>query len=218
MSVSVLHGRRAACVLVMLAGLLIGGGFAPTQAADASADQTPSGIETVSSGSATAEYFAQDGRTVLRRATYGPETAGATLGGTSDPLAASGSGGTSSSSGCIRVTVKNHESTTLGFTAYNFNTWTRWCWNRSTQTVYDVTKGWTISDVDPLFYWRGIVNSEFVFYDYSTNDGHPRSAYKNYQQGHFEDCVLKYGCIGQLYPTNTLRSYYNGTWAWTTSG
>lgn len=76
----------------MLAGLLIGGGFAPTQAADASADQTPSGIETVSSGSATAEYFAQDGRTVLRRATYGPETAGATLGGTSDPLAASGSG------------------------------------------------------------------------------------------------------------------------------
>jgi hypothetical protein len=157
--------------------------------------------------------------------TFGPETegqimgaeAGSAAGGGVVPMA-SGSGGSSSSSGCRKVTVNNETETVLGFTAYWFHTWTRWCWTRSTQVVYDVTTGWYISDVDSQEYWKGINNTELLFYDYSTNDGHPRSAFKHYRQGRFENCVLKYGCIGTTYPTNLLRSYYNGTWVWSTSG
>lgn len=81
-----------------------------------------------------------------------------------------------------------------------------------------MTKGWYIDRVDSTQYWRGQVNSEYSFYDYGVNNGHPRSAYKHYRQGRFENCVVKYGCIGNTYPANTLRSYYNGTWAWKTSG
>lgn len=116
------------------------------------------------------------------------------------------------------MTVTNKTKTVLGFTAYDFKTWTRWCWNRSSQVVSDVTKGYALANVDSQQYWRGIVNKEFTFYDYSTNNRKPRSAYKNYQQGRFENCVLKYGCIGSTYPANTLRSSYNGTWAWSTAG
>ena len=180
------------------------------------------------SSSVTVETFKADQKTLVSSQTYGAETQGLLM-GADDPSPAtgnphgispmdSGSGGTSSSSGCRKVTVNNYAKTVLGFTAYVFHTWTDWCWTRSTQVVYNVTHGWYTSDIDSQEYWKGIVNSEFLFYDYSTNDGHPRSAYKNYMQGQFENCVLKYGCIGTTYPANTLRSYYNGTWAWSTGG
>lgn len=98
------------------------------------------------------------------------------------------------------------------------NTMTKWCWNRATQVVSSVSPSWTISSVGSQQYWRGEVNFIPEFYDYSTNDGHPKSAYKHYRQGRFENCILKYGCISSTYPTNTIRSYYNGTWAWTKNG
>jgi len=174
----------------------------------------------VQSTEVVAEYYAPDDKTLLGTEVYGDGSEGQVLGASGGQVIpnATGSGGSSSSSGCNRVTVTNNENTLLGFTAYKFKTWTHWCWTRSSQNIYDVQHGWQISDVDSQFVWKGINNSEFGFYDYSVNDGHPRSAYKNYQQGHFENCVVKYGCIGSTYPANTLRSYYNGTWAWATDG
>jgi hypothetical protein len=204
----------------------------PPAHADTQAEPTPD--ELTFTSSITVETFEPDNKTLTSTSTYGEETQGQLMGvdgaaaATAGPATnrgnhsvspmASGSGGTSSASGCIKVTVNNVAKTVLGFTAYIFHTWTDWCWTRSTQVVYNVTHGWYISDVDPEEYWKGIVNSEFLFYDYSTNDGHPKSAYKNYMQGQFDNCILKYGCVGTTYPTNTLRSYYNGTWAWSTSG
>lgn len=180
----------------------------------------------VSTGSATVETYTDNFKKLVSTVTYGPETEGQLMpaedvgAAPGDGIAANagGSAGSSSASGCQRVTVNNEAETVLGFTAYWFHTWTRWCWTRSTQVVYDVSTGWFLSDVDSQQYWRGIINSELGFYDYSTNDGHPKSAYKHYRQGRFENCVLKYGCIGTTYPANTLRSYYNGTWAWETNG
>jgi hypothetical protein len=192
-------------------------------------DAAPAPETLISTGSATVETYTADHETLLSRQTFGPETEGQELSGgpiglgpggiTTQPvLLGGGKGGSSSASGCRRVTVSNRTSTLLGFTAYRFNTWTDWCWNRLTQVVSNVTTGWNISDVNNQEYWRGINNTEYDYYDYSTNDGHPYSAFKHYRQGRFENCVLKYGCIGVTYPTNTLRSYYNGTWAWSTSG
>jgi hypothetical protein len=153
-----------------------------------------------SSGTVTVQVYEADKRTLVSTKAVA--------------MADSGTGGSSSASGCKKVTLNNEGETLLGFTAYRFHTWASWCWRRSTQTVYDVKTGWFLSDVDSFQVWRGMVNREFVFYDYSVNDGHPRSAYKHYRQGHFENCVPKVGCLSNTYPTNTLRSYYNGTFAW----
>lgn len=203
---------------------------APAPAAHADTPGAPAPEALTFTSSVTVETFKPDNKTLISTATYGEETQGQLMGADAAGPAASGgnphaispmgsgSGGSSSASGCIKVTVNNHANTVLGFTAYIFHTWTNWCWTRSTQVVYNVTHNWYISDVDSQEYWKGIVHTEFLFYDYSTNDGHPKSAYKNYMQGQFDNCVLKYGCIGTTYPTNTLRSYYNGTWAWSTSG
>lgn len=128
----------------------------------------------------------------------------------------SGSGGTSSASGCRKVTVNNEKETTLGWTAYWFHTWTQWCWNRSAKTISSVSTSWYISDVDQNFYWRGIVQTTTGFYSWKS--GAPKSGYSHYRQGRFENCVLKYGCIGNYYPANVLKSHSDGTYTWTTSG
>ncbi len=127
----------------------------------------------------------------------------------------SGSGGTSSASGCRKVTVHNEKETLLGKTAYWFNTWTRWCWNRADRIIYDVTTGFYLSDVDPFYYWRGLIVDNT--YHFSWYSGYPKSGYRHEKQGHFENCIVKYGCISSSYPYNLLYSYSNGTFTWHTS-
>lgn len=215
-----------AATLPLLAAPLFASPSEAVVAKPAAVKPAPKPEPLTSVGSVTVETFADDGDSLLSTETYGPETEGQLMGEPADPSPTgdggmmtamdSGTGGSTTASGCRKVTVNNRAHTLLGFTAYVFHTWTRWCWTRSTQTVSDVTTGWTISDVDSQEFWKGIVNSELGFYDYSVNDGHPRSAYKHYRQGQFENCVVKYSCIGTTYPANTLRSYYNGTWAWST--
>ena len=128
------------------------------------------------------------------------------------------SGGTSSASGCKLLSVMKEGKTALGFTAYQFVNQTHWCWTRSTQTVYNVWTDWFLGKFDSNYYWRGIVKYVHGFYDYSTNDGHPRSAFKNLRIGHIDDCLLKYGCIAAIYPSVLIRSYYNGTYVWEIGG
>ncbi len=207
--------------------------------AQARQPRAPQAETLVTTGDLVVQTYLKDDRTLVSVQTYGDDSEGLVLGGL-DSLAAttstagptvsstrasktlsaldSGSGGSTTASGCRRVTVNNVSKTLLGFTAFIFHTWTHWCWNRSTQVISDVQHGWYNSDIDSQHQWKGIVNTEFTFYDYSTNDGHPKSAYKNYQQGHFTNCIVKYGCIGDYYPSNLLRSYYNGTWVWSTNG
>ena len=197
-------GWGAAAALALVASTLL----APTaQAADDDTPPPPSEVN----ATVTEVTYTADGKKALGTVTYGQNTEDVTLGeefpsvggNNGGPIpVGSGSGGSSSSSGCRKVTVNNWQGTTLGFTAFWYHTWTRWCWTRSTQNIYDVTTGWSISDVTANWWWLGEVNKELGFYDFGTNDGHPRSAYKHYRQGHFEACVVK----------------YNGTWVWSTSG
>jgi hypothetical protein len=123
-----------------------------------------------------------------------------------------GTGGSSSASGCQKVTLRNRATTLLGSTAYRFNTWTYWCWSRQNRTISSVRTGWYLSDVDKQFVWREmIVDNTHYFSWYS---GYPRSGYKHEKQARIENCVLHYGCIGNTYPRNVLYSYSNGTWSW----
>ncbi len=174
----------------------------------------------MSTGEALIETYSADGSKLISKARFGPETEGEAL--EQDSIGVAPKSGTSNvastASGCRRVTVVNRASTTFGQTAYKFNTWTYWCWNRATQLVNKVPVGWSISEVGGTFDWRGLVRTELDRYDYSTNDGHPYSAFKHYRQGRFDNCIVKWGCIYATYSANTLRSYYNGTWAWSTSG
>ena len=124
----------------------------------------------------------------------------------------SGGGGTSESSGCKTAYVHVRETTALGFTAYRFHIWTSWCWNRANGNISNVDRGWYLSDVDSQYYWQGIQAEDHGFFAWRS--GYPRSGYKHMEQGQFDNCVLKYGCIGTYYPTARLRVHSDGTWWW----
>lgn len=197
--------------------------LAPTGAQAAEPAPTPPPMVTV--GSVDVETYDEAGNLISTNH-YGPETEGEVI--ETDPIPidpklpppvyADGSGGTSSASGCRKVTVHNERETLLGTTAFKFHTWTRWCWNRADQRVTGTpTTGWSISDVGSFEEWQGVINKTLYFYDYGANNGYPRSAYYHQRTGHFKNCVPQAGCIKNTYPKNTLRSYYNGKWSWTTS-
>jgi hypothetical protein len=182
-------------------------------AADASGEYTTSTAVVV-------YYNPTTGKTEARKR-FGANTAGKRLGrGVLHRLSAPrdhGTAGTSSASGCARVTVTQTRHNTLGSTAWKFDVWTDWCWTRSTQVDSVNDYHWKIYDVDGQHQWDKIINQEHYYYDFSTDDGHPKSAYYNYYQGHLTNCVLKVGCIQDEYPANYLRTYYNGTYVWDTS-
>lgn len=128
-----------------------------------------------------------------------------------------GSGGSSTASGCRRVTVRNVAHSWLHVALYHYNIWTDWCWRRSTQTVYSVTTGWNITNVKETMFWQRQLAVDRGFYDYGANDGHPQSAYLHHRQGYFTNCfVVVQGCLA-FYPDTRLRAYYNGTWSWQTT-
>lgn len=198
-----------------------------TPTAQAVTAPQPAPDKLVASATATVQYYLPDDTTLVGTSTYGDATQGqamkvpAAITAKARRIASrTGSGGTSTASGCARVTVRNVETTFLGFTAYSFNTWTHWCWTRSNQNIYDIDHGFNISDVNATYWWKGINKDtdEWRFYDYAANNGYPRSALKNYMQGQFDNCVVDHGCILTFYPANLIRSYYNGTWVWGTDG
>lgn len=126
----------------------------------------------------------------------------------------SGSGGESAGSGCRRATIYNEVETALGATAYVYNTWTQWCWRRSSHAVSDVTTGQYLSDVDPFFKYRGIVSQDERPYAWQT--GYNKSGHWHERQIEMENCV--YACLGSTFPRNVLRVHSDGTYTWRTYG
>lgn len=129
---------------------------------------------------------------------------------------ASGSGGKSLASGCIGVTVTNVAKNLLGSTAYKYITVTSWCWTRSTRTITSQFDHYRLESVGSQQYWRGEVQYDAGFFTWVS--GYSRSGYKHYRQGHFENCVLKYGCIASSYPSNTIEAHSDGTYKWSAIG
>jgi hypothetical protein len=129
--------------------------------------------------------------------------------GSAPPLLDTGVGGLPSATGCRTLTVTNRTSTLLGFTAFRFITETSWCWNLKLLQTNLSSVQVRIADVDAQFRYRGL-NSSFN----QTIDNGKRV----YRQGFFENCVVKYGCIGAYYPSNDSRVYASGMWSWSTNG
>lgn len=193
----------------------------PTPAAPGRADATPEdtrAIDTSEGDYVLDELFTADGERVAT--TKIPLTAARASGpDAATAQAATASGGSSSASGCRKTTISNRARTVLGFTAYRYNTWTYWCWDRAKEYIKPGgSNGWSISDTDGTQYWRGEVRKSVYFYDAGTNNNRPRSAFRHYRQGSFENCVVRYGCLRTSYPANSLRSYYNGTYTYAFSG
>lgn len=126
----------------------------------------------------------------------------------------SGSGGTSSASGCRKVTVRNRGESVLGYLVYRYNTWTEWCWNRADRSITSVKTGEYLSDVASSMYYRGVVTKNEEFYAWRS--GYNKSGHWHARQSHWENCVAKYGCISSDYPRNSLRAHSDGTYSWAT--
>ena len=128
-----------------------------------------------------------------------------------------GSQGSSTASGCRRVTTKNEYETALGRTAFYFNQVTYWCWDRADHEVRNVSLGYYLEDVDPLYVYRGHTSHNRYFYEY--RQGYKNSGYISDRQARMENCVPTPNgqvCLGSVYPRNITRAHDNGTWSWNT--
>jgi len=109
------------------------------------------------------------------------------------------------------VTVKNEQESLFGNTIFWYDTFTYWCWTRSTGVISGVSTGWRIRDVDGAWSWNGEVSVNKYFYQWRS--GYTKSGYYHERTGHFS-YAFKFS--NNLYPTNILRSHRNGTWTWWT--
>ena len=102
----------------------------------------------------------------------------------------------------IEVDVPLTAYTLLGFVAYRFHQVKSWVYDGN--TVSDVNVYVYLSDVDPNFVYRGIVNS-------TDNWGPGHTWHYSFRQAHVENCIVKYGCIGSTYPYIWIRAMNDGT-------
>lgn len=157
---------------------------------------------------------------MIDRQKFGQDTEGKLLG---IPDAAvgtlgSGNGGSSSGSGCRKVTVKNAVyadfPTTGSDHLFDMYTWTRWCWDRSDYDVYNVTTGKSY-DIQHSNWDHDVWNTP-ARHHYSYVSGHSRSGYKFQKEGKFTGlCPL--GVCDTVWAQNNLYSHHNGTWHWSTT-
>ena len=121
------------------------------------------------------------------------------------PLTAFGEDVTSSQAAattCRRTTAWVRSTTLLGFTAYKYNQHIYWCTDgvnvHTTGERYDF-----MSEVDPNFYYRERTADSV--------SAVPSSDVESFMQGRVENCVIKYGCIGNEYPSVKIIMRGNGT-------
>jgi hypothetical protein len=207
-------------------------GSSPTSLGDSPLAQTAAGkaaalattyadvpADRVVTSSATLVLYDPRTKAVTYRHRYGAATEGRRIAFPRLPLADHGTGGGSSASGCGKVIITQKLHDTLGLSA--IGTWkifTDWCWTRSNQVVSIVDTG-VSQDHDQTWSYDGVLTefNENHFYDFSVNDGHPRSAYLFVRQAKFHGPCLSTSFTCQWTPKNSLASYYNGTWQWWTS-
>ena len=105
-------------------------------------------------------------------------------------------------SGCKQVDASRRGYTLLGFVAWRFHHVKEFCYNGD--DVYNVTMWEYVSEMDPLFNYRGVVSSSDHF-------GPGNNSHTSLRQAHIENCVIKYGCIGSLYPSVEIVAHSNGS-------
>jgi hypothetical protein len=158
------------------------------------------------------EYFTIDGVPIAEPVvTYGSE-------GTIpwDPPAearvrsnGSGNSGSSTASGCRKQNLRNEFPTVLGGIAYEYWTWTYWCWDRSDRVVDDVSTGQFFEDVDPFFAYKKMTLRDETHYSWVS--GYNKSGFKHVRQAHWENCVPLQAFCANSYPKNSIYSHSDGT-------
>ena len=129
----------------------------------------------------------------------------------------SGTGPGPSASGCRATTLTNTARSAVFQTVlFRYITVTSYCWNRAAKSLSNIGISWRLEEVASTMYWRGEVNRDFGFYGWTS--GYPTSGYHHFRQGSFENCILKYGCIGIWYPSNDFRVHSDGTYSYTLQG
>lgn len=104
-------------------------------------------------------------------------------------------------SGCTPAWVSAYAYTYLGNVAYRYVFQDYFCFNGSTVTSHSPSH-W-IDNVDPNYYWRGgsVISQQWIGTGYWTE-----------MQGRVENCVFKYGCVGNAYPGGWIQTYGSGYW------
>lgn len=92
--------------------------------------------------------------------------------------------------------------TLLGNTAFRFHQWRNWCYDNVTHRMTGPgSRGSYASSVDPNFVYNGYWVNQDYWNVYPT-----QHVYQT--QGSFQNCILKYGCIGTVYPW--IRGWADG--------
>lgn len=115
-------------------------------------------------------------------------------------------------SGCKTVDVYRYSNSLLGFTVYRFHHVARWCWTYP--RVTSVNRSVYVSNVDPNWAYRGVISSSGWFYQWIS--GRANSGHYGFRQGKFENCVIKYACVGSEYPWVKVWVHGDGSYAWST--
>jgi hypothetical protein len=127
--------------------------------------------------------------------------------------AATADEGCSSWYGCRRVDVARVKRSLLGLAVvYKFWHWKRWCWDYP--RVWVTGMGSYVTNVDPNMDYRGVVGA---WDDYDTWCCFSRtSGHLSFRQGRFDNCVLRYGCVGTYYPWVRIHAHGNGSYHYRT--
>jgi hypothetical protein len=109
---------------------------------------------------------------------------------------------------CRRVDVAKTQRTAarLGI-AYRFWHWVYWCYGGERVRIAD--SGVYVTDVNSTMDYRGVENAYGHHYEWCC--GWPQSGYVSFRQGRFENCVVRWGCIGSWYPWVRIRVHRGGT-------
>lgn len=106
--------------------------------------------------------------------------------------------------GCNNAVLSAYHYTYLGNVAYRYVYIQRFCADGNFITSIPTTTHY-IDQVDPNYYWRGQTASNQYWDPYNTQ-------FYSWRQGRVENCVFKYGCVGNAYPSGWIRSYGSGYW------
>lgn len=153
------------------------------------------------------------------QATADNDTADGTNGATSSDTASSYSTGSSSigmaargTSSCGTVWAERVKRSFIGRVLYRYRLNVYFCWNGS--AVSNVSSYTQVRDVDGWQDFKGNIESHENYYNWAnhgTNSGH-----YSFRQGHFQNCVIKYGCISNSYPWVKIWVHRDGSWLYDT--
>jgi hypothetical protein len=142
------------------------------------------------------------GAAIGRYATAAPSATGtADAGVAADVTTGNDSAGTDSAGDpCETSWAKETEHDALGFTLFWFKLSTYWCWNYSIVTYHNTYSSYNITTLggDSGWVYNGTDGIHFNCYIAS---GSTRKCSGNYESttAYFQDCIVKYGCVQNVY-------------------